>query len=118
MTSITHAPAASPSVAVMTAEELAAFAKRLTTLPIAPGERRIVLGHLQEAMQHLFDAALAVSIGLAEDGPDAEEARDAAHEAALAASVTRDRFSEAVASIEDMEQDALVSAGAQDGGQA
>ena len=109
MTSITHAPADAPSVAVMTATELAAFAKRLTTLTIAPEERRLVLFHLKETMQHAFDIALAVSRGLHEDGPYAEEARDITHDAALAAPVMRDLLGEACAAIEDLEQAAAVT---------
>lgn len=103
MTSIAHAPAVAPSVAVMTAEELAAFAHRLTTLTIAPEERRVVLDHLRETMQDLFDIALAVSFDLGKDGPHAEEARDAVHEAADASAQTRNRFEEACAAVEDLE---------------
>ncbi|WP_326643063.1 hypothetical protein OG884_06255 [Streptosporangium sp. NBC_01755] len=93
----------SPSVAVMTAAELAAIAKRLTTLKIEPAERRIVLDHLRETMQHVFDTALMVSFDLAEDGPRAEEARDVVHDTALVCASARNHFEASDTAIADLE---------------
>lgn len=58
-----------PSVAVMTVRELAEFAKRLTTLTIAPDERVEAFGLLRETCEALAYTANTVATDVFEETP-------------------------------------------------
>ncbi|WP_326646576.1 hypothetical protein OG884_18285 [Streptosporangium sp. NBC_01755] len=129
MTSITHASAVAPSVAVMTAEELAAFAKRLTTLTIEPAERRLVFSLFAEAVEAIASTANTITYGITEETPvcgllaspdgvlplEGQAVFEASDAAGLLAQA-RDGFREAAQAVEEL--DRLASLAAQGGGRA
>ncbi|MER7213534.1 hypothetical protein ABT340_41275 [Streptosporangium sp. NPDC000239] len=97
------------SPAVITAREVAAQAERLASLPTAPEDRREILLLLVTASQHLFDAAVAISLQITAEAPPLSTLGEqpwarmlAAVDAASAGFVqSRDAFAKAVEADED-----------------
>ncbi|MER7131190.1 hypothetical protein [Streptosporangium saharense] len=101
-----------PSPAVTTAQEISAQAQRLAQLNITPKDRRPLLAALAEASQHLTDAAVAISLQIADAAPplallgEQPWARtlSAVDEAGAGFIRTRDAFEAAVEADEDIER--------------